>query len=325
MKIGKNIFAPRILAVLTALLLACLCVIPAGATQKYKWVDDRNDLIGENCEKEIEASFEYIKNTYDYNVYYATVYSLGSKTATEYADDLYDSLFPINSTGILMLVSMEERDYAFSTSGAAIDLFNTDSRLTNLELAVVALLRVNDFEGAAKTFAHLTQSCLEAVRRYEQDKDDIPNAWMNSYCETIDDYWVKRKMPEEYNSVSLRGIIKALSESHENTGGIYDYGRDYLKRCASRFLIALAVAAVVAFIWVGVMKSKMNTARRQNAASNYVRPDSFKLTQSSDLFLYSTVSRTARARDDSSGSGGGGGGSHTSSSGGSHGGSSGKF
>lgn len=297
MKIGKNIFAPRILAVITALLLACLCVIPAGATQKYKWVDDRNDLIGENCEKEIEASFEYIKNTYDYNVYFATVYSLGSKTATEYADDLYDSLFPINSTGILMLVSMEERDYAFSTSGAAIDLFNTDSRLINLELAVVALLRVNDFEGAAKTFAHLTQSCLEAVRRYEQDKDDIPNAWMNSYCETIDDYWVKRKMPEEYNSVSLR----------------------------SRFLIALAVAAVVAFIWVGVIKSKMNTARRQNAASNYVRPDSFKLTQSSDLFLYSTVSRTARARDDSSGSGGGGGGSHTSSSGGSHGGSSGKF
>ena len=221
MKIGKNIFAPRILAVITALLLACLCVIPAGATQKYKWVDDRNDLIGENCEKEIEASFEYIKNTYDYNVYFATVYSLGSKTATEYADDLYDSLFPINSTGILMLVSMEERDYAFSTSGAAIDLFNTDSRLINLELAVVALLRVNDFEGAAKTFAHLTQSCLEAVRRYEQDKDDIPNAWMNSYCETIDDYWVKRKMPEEYNSVSLRGIIKALSESHENTGGIY--------------------------------------------------------------------------------------------------------
>ena len=49
MKIGKNIFAPRILAVLTALLLACLCVIPAGATQKYKWVDDRTDLICENC------------------------------------------------------------------------------------------------------------------------------------------------------------------------------------------------------------------------------------------------------------------------------------
>ncbi|OLA53543.1 MAG: hypothetical protein BHW37_07100 [Firmicutes bacterium CAG:272_52_7] len=59
--------------------------------------------------------------------------------------------------------------------------------------------------------------------------------------------------------------------------------------------------------------------------TDYVRNGSFNITNSSDIFLYTTVSKTARPKDDDSSRGGGGGGGHVSSSGTSHGGSSGKF
>lgn len=174
-------------------------------------------------------------------------------------------------------------------------------------------------------FATLVKSCLETVARYNTDKDENASAWQNTYCEFISDYWVKPKMPDEYRSFSIKGIKKALSERGNSSTGMYDYGNDYLRDCVKKFMIVLGISAVIAFIWVGVMKSKMNNVRRNNLAANYVRPDSFKLTQSSDMFLYSTVSKVTRPRPDSSSEGGGGGGSHGSSSGGSHGGTGGKF
>ena len=137
-------------------------------------------------------------------------------------------------------------------------------------------------------------SCLYAVRNYEQEKQTDPdNAWKNSYDYDIGDYWVEGEVPQS----SFIG---------------------------KRIMISLIVSVIMAFIWVSVMKSGMNTAKRNNRASDYVRKGSFNLTQSSDLYLYSTVVKTPRAQNTSSG-GGGGGGTHFSSSGASHGGGGGKF
>ena len=86
--------------------------------------------------------------------------------------------------------------------------------------------------------------------------------------------------------------------------------------------LSIGVGLVVALIAVGVMRSKLKTVRPQAGASSYVRAGSMRLTQSSDLFLYRTVNRTAREKSSSSS---GGSSSHTSSSGEVHGGGGGKF
>ena len=87
---------------------------------------------------------------------------------------------------------------------------------------------------------------------------------------------------------------------------------------------SLFIGFIIAKIAVVCMKSKLKTVRRQAAANCYVKTDSLDLTESSDLFLYQTVSRTAKPKDDNS-SHSGGSSTHTSSSGSTHGGSSGKF
>lgn len=85
----------------------------------------------------------------------------------------------------------------------------------------------------------------------------------------------------------------------------------------------VGVGALVGFIVVLVMKSKLKTVRMQPLASSYVKSGSFKLTEHSDLYLYRNISKTAKPKDNDSSSGGSS--THTSSSGTSHGGSSGSF
>ena len=90
-------------------------------------------------------------------------------------------------------------------------------------------------------------------------------------------------------------------------------------------LIAEAVAIVAAFIIVGVMKHGMKTARSKNQAQDYIRPGSFQLTNSADIYLYSDTTSRRIEHEDHSGFDSGGSSTHTSSSGDTHGGGGGSF
>ncbi len=84
--------------------------------------------------------------------------------------------------------------------------------------------------------------------------------------------------------------------------------------------IALVVGFIIALIAVGSMKAKLKTVRYQPAANNYLKPGSLNVTLAQESFLYNTVTRTAKPKENSSS-----GGSHTSSGGVSHGGGGGHF
>lgn len=85
-------------------------------------------------------------------------------------------------------------------------------------------------------------------------------------------------------------------------------------------LISIAIGFVLALIIVGIMKSELKTVRFQAAANIYVKPGSMNITESRDMFLYHTVTRSEKPKNNSSGSS-----THTSSSGETHGGGGGKF
>lgn len=72
--------------------------------------------------------------------------------------------------------------------------------------------------------------------------------------------------------------------------------------------IAVIVGLVIAFVVVSVMKGKLKTVRSRDHAREYVRAGSFDLQHSRDLYLYSTVTRVPRPRNNSNGGSRGGGG-----------------
>ncbi len=86
--------------------------------------------------------------------------------------------------------------------------------------------------------------------------------------------------------------------------------------------LSVGIGFVIALLIVGAMKSKLKTVRSQPAADSYIKRDSLNITESRDLFLYHTVSRTPKPKNTSSG---GGSTTHRSSSGSTHGGGGRKF
>ena len=68
-------------------------------------------------------------------------------------------------------------------------------------------------------------------------------------------------------------------------------------------LAPIAIALLVCMVWRG----KMKTAKIARTAMNYIPPGGFRLTGSSDVFLYRTTTRVKiSTSSSSSGSGGGG-------------------
>lgn len=84
--------------------------------------------------------------------------------------------------------------------------------------------------------------------------------------------------------------------------------------------VALVIGFIIAKIIVGNMKSALKTVKMQTAANSYVKSGSMNITENRDMFLYHTVTKTAKSKSSSSGSS-----THSSSSGTTHGGGSGKF
>ena len=64
-------------------------------------------------------------------------------------------------------------------------------------------------------------------------------------------------------------------------------GDDTLVKIVVCILIGLAVGITATLL----MKRGMSTVRKQKRADVYVKKDSFSLTESRDIFLYSTVTR----------------------------------
>ncbi len=72
-------------------------------------------------------------------------------------------------------------------------------------------------------------------------------------------------------------------------------------------VISLIIALVIALIIVMKMKGELKSVKNQDNATSYLKKGSFKLTNSNDVYLYKTVSKT-RVQSSSSGKRSGGGG-----------------
>ncbi len=84
-------------------------------------------------------------------------------------------------------------------------------------------------------------------------------------------------------------------------------------------VISAVIGFIVAFIATAVMKGQLKSVSFRRAAENYVAKGSFALTEARDSFLYSTLTKREKPKDNGKSS------SSSSSSSGSRGSSSGKF
>lgn len=234
-------------------------------------VVDNAGLLSENDKKELTKKLDEIAERQQFEVAVVTVKDLEGKTPEAYADDFYDYNgygFGENKDGMLLLISMADRDWHITTTGYGETVLTKDGLNYMSEKFKPALSSGNYY----KAFTQYAELCDKFVTQAKTGKP-----------------YTRRNLPK-----------KPLPNNYA--------------------LTSVAVGIVAAFIVVGVMKKKLKSVHLKAEANDYIRQGSFNLMRQNDRFLYSTVSKTEKPKDNDNGSGG-----HYGSSGTHHGGGGGKF
>lgn len=107
--------------------------------------------------------------------------------------------------------------------------------------------------------------------------------------------------------ISDDSAIVALSDNYDTaaineTGETEDDDSDKAPVATRDIVIAVCISVVIGiiigFIGSGIMKSKLTSVSYRSGAADYVVPNSFKLNDSRDIYLYSTVTKTERPTND---------------------------
>lgn len=170
---------------------------------------------------------------------------------------------------------------------------------------LLLLISMEDHDWCISTYGYGITAFTDAGIEYigEQITSDLSDgdyaAAFTRYAELCDDFITQARTGEPYDSGNLpRGPLSMI----------------WLP-------VSVIIGFVIAKIIVGNMKSQLKTVRAQATANSYVKNGSMNITESRDLFLYHTVTRTAKPKNNSSS----GSSTHRSSSGATHGGGGGKF
>ncbi len=259
-------------------------LLPFSVNAVAKHVSDQGDLLSESEEVLLESKAKALSEEYGIDVLILTKSSIFGKNTWDVADDFYYS-GGLSGNGILLLISMEYRDWEIATYGTVAHRVS-NAKTEDLFDQMASNLAQNDFYGAFDIYLDALDHTLFAA------------------------FW------SEIPDVITPGIVSpGIEEPSFNTTS-----DDYTENNAMQLAASLGIGAVIAGIVLLVMRSNMNTARAQRGASNYLKSGSYLLRVQRDRYLYSNTTRVRINQNSGSGGGGSRGGG-----GGARGGSRGKF
>ncbi len=151
--------------VITALALILALMLPIfsfGGSETPDLVLDGGELLTESEEQSLQGKLEKLMHKHKMHFVIVTVDSLGNQSAYSYADSYYHNNgygYGEDDDGILLLLSMEYRDYYIYTYGEAEDEFG-DSELTELEDAMLPYFADNEFYEGFVAFADACDGVL---------------------------------------------------------------------------------------------------------------------------------------------------------------------
>lgn len=276
----------RLISFLLCLLLVLSITVPAQADTVPRVVD-HSGLLTQSEVDRLEEKISQLWDSCRLDIVIVTVDDLAGKTVQQYADDYYDENpygYGDDYTGILLLLSMGTREWYMSTCGEARYIF-TDYGLEVLGDTLAPYLSDGAYYEA-----------------FDLWLDQIVNFCDAYYGGSPVDGFVQ---PDAYYPESGDDILYYPGESKPN------------------HFLSLVIGVITALVAVLIMRSRMNTAKRQAHAVDYLKKDSYQLRTCRDLFLYSRVTKTRR--QENNGNRGGGSSVHRSSGGRSHGGRGGRF
>lgn len=146
-----------LLSLLFTLLFCVTTTIPVFATSNLPRLVDNADLLTNKEESLLLSKLDEISDKHKVDIVVVTVNSLDGKSPMNYADDFYDYNgygFNESNDGILILVSMEDRDWWISTTGFGITAI-TDAGIDYISEQFLPYLSDGNYIKAFTTYANL--------------------------------------------------------------------------------------------------------------------------------------------------------------------------
>lgn len=158
-----------------AFIVSVTSIYTVFAVSDMPRVIDGAELLSDDEEAELLYKLDEISERQQIDIVVVTVYSLNGVSPMEYADNFYDTYgygFGDKKDGILLLISMEERDWYLSTTGYGITAI-TDAGREYISEKFLYDLSEGNYATAFKTFADL---CDDFITQAHMDKPyDIDN------------------------------------------------------------------------------------------------------------------------------------------------------
>lgn len=168
----------RVLALIFSLILCLGAGVCAFAQDAPSRLVDAADLLDESEEADILATLDEISVRQGMDVVIVTTLTLDGKSPMAYADDFFDYNGygqGAGYDGVLLLVSMEDRDYYISTTGYGITAF-TDAGIEYIGEEVVYYLSDGYYALAFSEFAALCDSFITQANTGEPyDYGNLPS------------------------------------------------------------------------------------------------------------------------------------------------------
>ena len=141
----------RVYIMMLVFLFCIGAVTPVFAEEAFPRLVDQADLLNDAEEASLLSKLDTVSSNQGMDVVVVTTNTLDGKSPTAYADDFYD-YNGYSEDGILLLVSMEDRDWWISTTGYGITAF-TDAGIEYLGNRFAPSLSDGEYAGAFEIYA----------------------------------------------------------------------------------------------------------------------------------------------------------------------------
>lgn len=163
---NKNRIITALLALLLGFTFAALAApaVAADAAGGLARIVDWADLLSDSEEAALSEQLDEISERQRVDIVVVTTDSLAGMSVVEYADDFYDDNgygFGTGKDGILLLVSMEERDWYISTSGYGVTAVTDAGRMSE---TFVPYLSEGEYAKAFHLYAELCDEYITMAR-----------------------------------------------------------------------------------------------------------------------------------------------------------------
>ncbi|MBQ9921525.1 MAG: TPM domain-containing protein [Clostridia bacterium] len=159
---------------LFATLLALVMLLTVASFARIERIIDDADLLTDSQQQQLSQKLDELSTVNGFDIVIATLDSLDGRDSLDMADDIFDYGYfgqGINRDGIILLVSIEDGDWAISTSGRMISDIS-DNEIDAISQRIVPYMSNGDFYTAFDDFADRCVTASLHSSDYSDYSDD---------------------------------------------------------------------------------------------------------------------------------------------------------